>query len=521
VALRRKLVGLLCACAGIGVMLPAPTAGAAGWVDGGLEYTYTINCASVIFGNPYFEALSGHYASFFDTTNQQTGQPQQGVGEIFYIRTIIGGLGAPCAGPYAVPEFKLHSQMSLAISNQYPVFCFGQRPNQNTWGQFTGADCPQNPSQGRFGGNSFRFIPQGGAYPLPQGSFIQVQIPVYVRQQFKGMGGPNDSENCGGCFYAPSQILDGSSDPTGFAKQWVFTDKTFPAVAFPDNPTSTGTNTASVRAFLYNYFAPGTATIGICENANYNQQTGACNGFYRESSPAQISNQSYAVQLDATFNNVKPNTTYWAIVFFDFTQPEDGSPQSGNSHQESFVSGPQGVANPGAPPSAGTPGQSQPPANAEQPPTQPPPPDDQSSSISPEALRSGAPPNKPAPGPTPNVPGRLATTATKSNLRLGALLRSGVRVVASCSRACRLRFDLLIPRSLARRMGLSQSRLVLVGRASKRFTRAGKATVRVKLTRKAKRRLRRARRFTLTLRTTATEPNAKAIVTRKPISVRR
>jgi hypothetical protein len=520
-ALRSRLAGLLCACAGIGVLLPTSTAGAAGWVDGGLEYTYTINCASVIFGNPYFEAMSGHYASFFDTTNQQTGQPQQGVGEVFYVRTIIGGLGAPCAGPAVVPEFKLHDQMSLAISNQHPVFCFGQRPNQNNWDQFTGADCPQNPSQGRFGGNSFRFIPSPGAYPLPQGSFIQIQIPVYVRQQFRGAAGPNDGENCGGCFYAPSQVFDGSSDPTGFARQWVFTDKTYPAVAFPENPTATGFNTANVRAYLYNYFASGEASIGICENANYDPQTGNCGGGgYIASSPAQISNQTYAVQLDANFSNIKPNTTYWAIVFFDFTQPEDGSSQNGVSHQESWTSGPQGVANPGAP-AAGTPGTSQPPANAEQPPTAPPPPDDQSSSVSPEELRSGAAPNRPAPGPTPNVPGRLATTSARSNIRLAALIRNGVRVLASCSRACGLRFELLVPRGLARRLGLSQRRLVLVGRASRRFTQAGRATVRVRLTRRAKRRLRRARRFTLTLRTTATEPNARAIVTRKPIAVRR
>jgi hypothetical protein len=498
---KRILTLAVLACA---LALPAAPARAAGWLDGNIAYTYAVNCSSMIFGSPYMEAMSGHYAG------QYVNDPIQGVGEIFYIRTIVGGLGAPCAGPMLVPEFRLHQEMELAISQNYPVLCYGQLPSYgNTWKRFTGADCPQNPSAGRFS-RSFRFIPSQGAYPLPQGSFIQIQVPVYVKRQFKGMGGPNDSENCGGCFFAPSQVMNGSSDPTGFAKQWVNTDKTYPSVAFPSNPKiAESPNQMTLRAFLYNYYAGGNAAIGLCRAADYQgDQTKACAGDgWRATNDVPISTSSYAVQLDGAFGNLQPNTAYKAMVFFDFVQPETGVVQNGTSQVIDVMSGPGGaVAGPvnGGPPPATAP----PPANAPKPPTQAPAVDNQSTSIG--DIRKDAKPNEPLPKTDPPPPPAdtrpLALVGGGAAIKRTTLVRKGLSVPVSCNRACSLTLELLLPGKLARKHRLAKSakRPVVIARGTIRLAAGAKGRVVVKLTKKARAVLKRKRiRTALTLRTTA------------------
>ncbi len=517
----KQLLALACACAAIASAPAAAPAAQSGWLDGGISYTYTTNCSSVIFGTPYMEALSGHIAGFY------VNDPWQGVGEVFYLRTIITTLGAPCAGPYAIPEFALHQDMELAISDRYPVLCYVQFPNESQFKKVGSSECPQQPQTGRYS-RSVRFAPPGkGGWALPQGAWVQVQIPVYVRKQFKGMGGPNDKESCGGCFHAPSQMLNGELDPTGFAKQWVTTDKTHPATSFPaGGPVMlTGANHVTLRAYLYNYFAPGQASIAICEAADYQgDATKGCAGGWRDTAPATVHGDTYAMQLEAAFDSVKPSTAYKAMVFFDFEQPEEGGAvKPGTSQVVSFTSGPQGVANPA--PSAG---QSQnagaPPANAPQPPTAPPVVDNGTTSVTAGDVRKGAEPNRPLPGglpapqpappgdtPNPDVPPGLATVAAPTGVKRAALLKRGVKVPLECRRACRVRLELRIDAKAARRYKLGK-RAAVVGTASRSLAEAGKATVTVKLAAKARRKLRKARRLTLTLRSTATEAGARPLI---------
>jgi hypothetical protein len=434
-----------------------------------------------------------------------------------------------------VPEFALHQDMELAISPQYPVLCYVQFPNENQFKKVGSNECPQQPQQGRFS-RSVRFGPPGqGAWALPQGAWVQVQIPVFVKKQFKGMGGPNDKENCGGCFFAPSQMLSGGADPSGFAKQWVTTDKTYPATSFPAGGPKmmTGPNFVQLHAYLYNYYAPGQASIAICEAANYQgDQTKQCAGGWRDTAPATVHNDTYSMQLEAGFDNVKPNTPYKAMVFFDFQQPEEGNVvKPGTSHVVSFTSGPEGVPNPGAPAGASS-NAGAPPANAPQPPTAPPVVDNGTTTVTPDDVRKGAEPNKPLPGglpqpqpnppgdtPKPPVPESLATVAAPTGVKRAALLKSGVKVPVECRRACRVGLELVVDAKSAKRYKLGKKAAV-VGKAAKTFAAAGKSTVTVKLAAKARRKLRRAKRITLTLRSTATEAGAKPLIAEQLVAVK-
>jgi hypothetical protein len=525
----KQLLALACACTAIAVAPAAAPAAESGWLDGNISYTYTTNCASVIFGTPYMEALSGHMAGFY------VNDPWQGVGEVFYLRTIITTLGAPCAGPYAIPEFALHQDMELAISDRYPVLCYVQFPDENQFKKVGSNECPQQPQTGRYS-RSVRFAPPGeGGWALPQGAWVQVQVPVYVKKQFKGMAGPNDKENCGGCFHAPSQMLNGDLDPTGFAKQWATTDKTYPAASFPQGgPVMlTGANHVTLRAYLYNYFAPGQASLAICPAADYQGDTTKnCTGGWRDTAPATVHDDTYAMQLEAAFDSVKPNTAYKAMVFFDFQQPEEGGAvKPGTSQVVSFTSGPQGVANPG--PSTG---QSQnagtPPADAPQPPTAPPVVDNGTTSVTAGDVRKGADPDKPLPGglpapqpappgptPAPYVPPALATVAAPAGVKRAALLKRGVAVPLECRRACRVGLELVVDAKAARRYKLGK-RAAVVGTASRALAAAGKASVTVKLSARARRKLRKAKRLTLTLRSTAREAGAKPLIAEQLVAVK-
>jgi hypothetical protein len=523
----KQLLALVCACTAIASTPAAAPAAQSGWLDGNISYTYTTNCASIIWGAPYIEALSGHMAGFY------VNDPWQGVGEVFYIRTIITTLGAPCAGPYAVPEFALHQDMELAISPQYPVLCYVQFPNENQFKKVGASECPQQPQPGRFS-RSVRFAPPGqGAWALPQGAWVQVQIPVYVRKQFKGMAGPGDKENCGGCFHAPSQMLSGGTDPSGLAKQWVTTDKTYPATAFPAGGPRmiTGPNHVRLHAYLYNYFAPGQASIAICEAAHYQgDATKQCTGGWRDTAPATVHADTYAMQLEASFDDVKPNTAYKAMVFFDFQQPEEGNVvKPGTSHVVSFTSGPEGVPNP-APVSGESSNAGAPPANAPQPPTAPPVVDNGTTTVTPDDVRNGAEPNKPLPGglpqpqpnppgdtPKPPVPDRLATVAAPTGVKRAALLKAGIKVPVECRRACRVSLELRVDAKTDKRYKLTSR---VVGKAAKTFAAAGKAGVKVKLGAVARKRLKRAKRLTLTLRSTATEAGAEPLIADQLVAVK-
>jgi hypothetical protein len=521
----KQLLALVCACSALALAPAAAPAAESGWLDGNISYTYTTNCASVILGAPYMEALSGHMAGFY------VNDPWQGVGEVFYVRTIVTTLGAPCAGPYAVPEFALHQDMELAISKQYPVLCYVQFPNESQFKKVGSNECPQQAQPGRYS-RSYRFAPPGqGGWALPQGAWVQVQVPVYVRKQFKGMSGPNDRENCGGCFHAPTQMLSGGSDPTGFAKQWVTTDKTYPATSFPaGGPLMiTGPNHVVLHAYLYNYFAPGQANIAICEKAKFHPDTSNCDGFWRETAPATVSKDTWALQLEAALDNIKPNTDYVAIVFFDFQQPEEGNVvKNGVSQVAAFRSGPLGDPDPGAP-DGGSVNAGAPHSSAPLPPSAPPVVDNGATAVTADEIRKSAEPNKPLPGglpapqpappgptPPPNVPPALATVAAPPGVKRAALLKRGVQVPLECRRACRVGLELRLDRRTAKRYKLG----AVVGKASRSLAAAGKATVTVKLSAKARKRLRKAKRLTLTLRSTATEAGAQPLVAEQVLAVK-
>ncbi len=78
--------------------------------------------------------------------------------------------------------------------------------------------------------------------------------------------------------------------------------------------------------------------------------------------------------------------------------------------------------------------------------------------------------------------------------------KRGLRFTLECNTACSVRAELLIPRRVAKGLGITAAAQVRIGSGRASLAAAGRTTVTVKLTKKAAARLRRTRRLTATLR---------------------
>ncbi len=127
-------------------------------------------------------------------------------------------------------------------------------------------------------------------------------------------------------------------------------------------------------------------------------------------------------------------------------------------------------------------------------------------------------------GGTTTPPGdvqALAASFSVAKAKLGRVITRGLRVRFRCSAACAAKFDLLMARRTARKLGIVAARPVRIGRGSSRLTAAGNKNATVKLTKKAKRRLRNALRIRVTLRSTFSDSTGKKIVQTKKLTLKR
>ena len=84
--------------------------------------------------------------------------------------------------------------------------------------------------------------------------------------------------------------------------------------------------------------------------------------------------------------------------------------------------------------------------------------------------------------------------------KLSTVRTRGLPFTLQCNTACSVRAELLIPRKVAKRLGVAAAAQVRIGSGRGSLAAPGRSTVRVKLTKKASARLRRVRTLTATLR---------------------
>ena len=176
--------------------LSSPSANAAAWYDGAIQYSSILNCVSVIQGTPYYENGMGVYTGFY--ASPSTYQPA--VNTVYYAHVVLYSLGNACSGQRANIEVQLPPNTSLAIDGAHPVYCFydGSPLGLN--------ECTQSfPASGYHAGAYW--IPSADSanaytWPMPQGHNLEIQIPL-----------TSSAVLANATFQANILALDGNSNP--------------------------------------------------------------------------------------------------------------------------------------------------------------------------------------------------------------------------------------------------------------------------------------------------------------------
>ena len=122
-------------------------------------------------------------------------------------------------------------------------------------------------------------------------------------------------------------------------------------------------------------------------------------------------------------------------------------------------------------------------------------------------------PTAPAATPTPKLTSKFSL---RSRQALKTILSRGVLVRVRCNQACRVRVELRLSRSTARRLHLPS----VIGVGVVKLSKAGVKSFRVHLTRRARKRLRGMRSLRLTARMRATRGSAKAPLRSLRVTIR-
>jgi hypothetical protein len=464
---RRARLALLGAL--VTLLLTAASASAApGWIDGNAKYVYAPNCASIIFGNPYIEAEAATYASFYADPNNLPD-----AGEVFYIRMVAAGIGFPCGGAYANFELALHPEVRLAISPDFPVYCYAYRSSTGKWQRET-TSCPQGPTgQGRFGQSFNPVNSKEPAWPLPQGVFWQIQVPVYSKKRLVGAAG--SAMSCGDCFIAPTQIIDGNGSPYTNPHQFLNVDRAEPGGGFP-NPFHSfpANNKVRTTAYEFNYFEPGTVFSVLTEDVNGNGVPE--NGEPLGIGQAPATTNDYAVEMSHEWSNLKGNKGY--IYELGVQLNRDGLFYASEPRQ---INTPNWPAPPGAigSPSGGGQGVGTVPPKSKTslPPAQPDAPEDPFSALDANALKRQAQGQR--------VLVRIAASVKK--IKRGRLLKKkSVVVPFNCADACSIKSSLKLGK-----------KTIAKGKGS--LKKAGKGRMKLKLTKSGRKTLKRKKKGKLAL----------------------
>ena len=171
------------------------------WRDGLIFESYTLNC---LFQTPEY-GIGAFVGQLYDTS-----YVEPYVGERFYMRVHIAGLGHPCADNYLDVQFVPPEGVSVSSVDNYPVRCFYQAPGSTAYTEIATVNgCPQPPfgiaANGAGTGYRIDRRQPGDTLPawfLPGGGAYEFWIPVVSDRPLDGLQTSME-------FTAPVQAIDG------------------------------------------------------------------------------------------------------------------------------------------------------------------------------------------------------------------------------------------------------------------------------------------------------------------------
>lgn len=182
------------------------------WIDGNFEPSYTLNCAHG-YSEVLTQSLIGYYGAD-DASFPKVGDP-------YYVRVLLGTIGAPCAGGAQVSVKVLMPLATAPVTGdpQRPIRCFSfALSNPDQMSEYTDGSCPVSPTLIESGVWQYNPTPSfGAAWPVPTGQGLQIWFPVRSNTVLNGIGSGDNAR-----FFGRIWSIDGVYSPESFPRQWVF-----------------------------------------------------------------------------------------------------------------------------------------------------------------------------------------------------------------------------------------------------------------------------------------------------------
>jgi len=167
--------------AGLALILATAALAKPRWIDGLTVHSTVQSCSSVAIGQPLDIKGAIAQVGFFADPNAL---PK--VGQTFYTRVFLGGVGEPCAKQAASMELVLPVGVKLAITAKTPVRCLALTPT--TTAKITAAQgCPQRARRGSYGLMFSRTTRSDGLWALPAGEGVFVDVPLRSARKLNGI----------------------------------------------------------------------------------------------------------------------------------------------------------------------------------------------------------------------------------------------------------------------------------------------------------------------------------------------
>jgi hypothetical protein len=151
------------------------------WIDGKRVHSTVESCSSVAIGQPLLIQGAIAQVGFFADPKAL---PR--VGQTFYSRVFLGGVGEPCADQAASMELVLPLGVELAITAKTPVRCLAL--TAKTSSRITAAQgCPTRAQRGSYGLRFPRATRKDGLWALPAGEGVFVDVPLRSSRKLNGI----------------------------------------------------------------------------------------------------------------------------------------------------------------------------------------------------------------------------------------------------------------------------------------------------------------------------------------------
>jgi len=489
------------------------------WIDGTIAYNSGLSCGGPLVGN-WTENQIGGFTGYWGKTDAS--YPK--VGDLYwghvYYQAVGLGCGLSIHGVQVEISLPAGTELAIDPNSSDPAMklrCFGYS-NGNTYNQ---TDQPwQHPGdasiKGKYCESTKTYTGANGtilSYALvAQGQALELIFPLRSTRKLSGIAEPGNASRM------TATLTSSSSSAAAQPYQWNFVgdrpvEPECPGAGVTAASAITNT-TAHTKNFMCNWYRSGKVSIEIGE--------GATGPYQASSQQYNVPNNTQGFFVDQDWGNLIPGTTYhWRLKFVDDkgTPNNAGDDQTYFSNPKTFTTTGTRPANPPTTtPGAGTGGTQtggdmgapggQTPGNqtpGDQTPGGQTPGDtggqqgqqQQQQQIQQQQeqqqQQQEIPRDTTAPGLTTTVP----------KLRLGDLLKKGLRASATCSEACSVQAQLQIDARTAKKLKLGK-KTTTIG-TGKAISPGGKVTVPVKLTSKAKKQLKKLRSLKATLVVTATD----------------